>query len=136
MFTDRGRAATITMSKEKQKGKKSKEATAKREDETSFMGDSADTSLKTGHKRSPGATGGEGSVETSEVSGPGEEDHVKKKRGTFKKIKHTLSKATSRSSKSSSKHSVQSPTSPTSLGGDSLRQSEETEEVSENEVLS
>jgi len=124
------------MSKAKLKGKKSKEATARREDETSFMEDSADTSLKTGHKRSPGATGGEGSMETSEVSGPGEEDQVKKKRGTFKKIKRSFSKATSRSSKSSSKHSVQSPTSPTSPGGDSLRLSEEMEEVSKNEVLS
>jgi len=75
------------MSKEKRKSKGSKEATAKREDETSFMEDSADMSLKTGHSRSPGATGGEGSMETSEVSGPGEEGQVKKKRGTFKKNK-------------------------------------------------
>ena len=59
------------MSKAKQKSKKSKEATAQREDETGFMEDSADTSLKTGHSRSPGATGGEGSIQTSEVSGPG-----------------------------------------------------------------
>jgi len=124
------------MSKVKQKGKKSKEASAKREDKTSFMEDSADTSLKTGHKRSPGATGGEGSVETSEVSGPGEEDQVKKKPGAFKRFKKSFSKGSSHSPKPSSKHAVQSPTSPTSLGGDSLRQSEETEEVSENEVLS
>ena len=64
------------MSKAKLKGKRSKEATAKREDETIFKEDSDDPSLKTGHKRSPGATGGEGSMETSEVSGPGEEDQV------------------------------------------------------------
>ena len=126
------------MSKAKQKGKRSKEASAKREDETSFMEDRRDTSLKTGHSRSPGATGGEGSIQTSEGSGPGDEDQVKKKRGTFKRIRKSIliSKVTSQSSKSSSKHAVQSPTSPTALGGDSLRQSEEAEEVSENEVLS
>jgi len=123
------------MLKTKQKSKKSKEASAKREDETSFTEDSADTSLKTGHKRPPGATGGEGSIQTSEVSGPGE-DQVRKKPGAFKRLRKSISKATSHSPKSASKHAVQSPTSPTSLGDDSLRQSEEAEEVSENEVLS
>jgi len=123
------------MSKAKQKSKKSKEATAQREDETGFMEDSADTSLKTGHSRSPGATGGEGSIQTSEVSGPGEEDQIKKKLGAFKRLRKGFSKVSSHSSKSSLKHAVQSPTSPTSLGDDSLRQSEEMEEVSENEVL-
>ena len=124
------------MSKAKQKSKKSKEATAQREDETGFMEGSADTSLKTGHSRSPGATGGEGSIQTSEVSGPGEEDQVKKKPGTFKRLRKGFSKFSSHSSKSSLKHAVQSPTSPTSVDDDSLRQSEEMEEVSENEVLS
>jgi len=124
------------MLKTKQKSKKSKEASAKREDETSFTEDSADTSLKIGHKRSPGATGGEGSIQTSEVSGPGEEDQVRKKPRAFKRLRKSISKATSHSPKSSSKHAVQSPTSPTSLGDDSLRQSEETEEMSEREVLS
>jgi len=124
------------MSKAKQKIKKSREAASKREDETSFMEDSADTNLKTGHKRSPGATGGEGSTETSEVSGPGEEDQLKKKPGAFKRFRKSFSKVSSHSPKSSSKHAVQSPTSPTSQGDDSLRQSEETEEMREREVLS
>ena len=121
------------MSKAKQKCKRSKEAPAKREDE---MEDSADTSLKTGHSRLPGEMGGEGSIETSEVCGTGEEDQVKKKPGAFKRIRKSISKTTSHSSKSFSKHAVQSPTSPTSVGDDSLRQSEKTEEVSEREVMS
>jgi len=86
------------MLKAKQKSKRSKETTAKREYETSFM---KDTSLKKGHGKLPRATaprGGEGLMETFssvEVSDPGEDNQVRKKPSALKRFKRylTFSKA-------------------------------------------
>ena len=130
-YRDRG-TGSDKMSRPKRGDKKSKEATADREDETCFTDDRADTSRKTGHGKLPGATGGEGTSGSTEVVGTDEADQAKKKSGPFKRIRKSISKVASRSSKSSSKD-VQSPTSPISLD-DSLRQSEETEELPAKEV--
>jgi len=106
----------------KQKGKTSKEATAKREDEVCFVEDSADTRHKIGQGKLPGATVPGGSTETpSSAEASGDAGQAKKKAAPFKRLRKTFA----HSSRPSSKHPMQSPTSSTLLG-DASRQSEET----------
>jgi len=109
----------------KQKGKKSKEATAKREDEVRFVEDGADTRHNIGQGKLPGAIvpgGREGSTETpSSAEASGDAGQAKRKSAPFKRFRKTFA----HSSRPSSKHPMQSPTSSTLLG-DASRQSEET----------
>ena len=100
----------------KQKVKKSKEAGAKLEEEARF-----DTN-RTTDLETPSASGAEAT---------GEADKVKKKSDPFRRFRKTFT----HSSKSSSKHAVRSPTSPTSVLGDAIRRSGETEEITDREVL-
>ena len=99
----------------KQKVKKSKEAGAKLEEEARF-----DTSRTTELETPSGG-----------AEATGEADIVKKKSDPFRRFRKTFT----HSSKSSSKHAVRFPTSPTSVLGDAVRRSGETEEIADREVL-
>jgi len=100
----------------KQKAKKSKEATAKREDEVRFVEDSANTRHQIGQGKLPGAIvpiGQEGSTETpSSAEASGDAGQAKRKSSPFKRFRKTFA----HSSRPSSKHPTQSPNSSTLLG--------------------
>jgi len=108
----------------KQKGMKSKEATAKYEDEVRFVEDSADTRQKIGQGKLPGVIvpgGRESSTETpGSAEASADADQAKRKSAPFKRFRKTFA----HSSRPSSKHPMQSPTS-SMLLGDASTQSEE-----------